>query len=185
MVRIHIPRTRGPGHGRTLSWPLGPAIGSLLAPLALTAYLLCAARIGTDLGLLQLSAPEGVWSHWQVWMAVAVSSHLFARRLLETGGTPPRRAGPLREARAKEEWNQKDRVNDRVKEMVKEALAPYERVVGPKVIPQTEVRREDRIEDEVTQEVTPLTEHRPVFRFAKRSPIAEEAEALRRRLRRY
>lgn len=168
-VRIHIPGGWTAGLGQARGLPLGPAIGSLLAPLALIAYLLCAARLGTDLGLLQLSAPEGVWSHWQVWMALAVSSHLVARWLLDRGEGSYRRTNSDWEVRARNQQFEVE-VKDRVQGMVQQALDPYSRGGD-----------EGNVNEAgILSEKVPREERKPAFRLA---PIAAESEALRRRVR--
>ena len=171
-VKIQVPRAWLPGLERARGLPLGPALGSLLAPLALLEYLLCAARLGTDLGLIQLSAPDGVWSHWQVWMALAVSSHLLARRLLEAGTAPHRRSNQDGEGRG---GKQTYPVNNRVQEMVRQTLDPYERDLE-----ELAGDEENVTQNEAWSATAPREESRTAFRL---SPIAAEAEALRQRVR--
>lgn len=65
-IRLHrgrpIQRTRGKNRHVAL------ALGSLMYPLALMAYVLGFWRFASDMGLAGESGITGVFSHWQIWL---------------------------------------------------------------------------------------------------------------------
>ena len=55
------------------------ALGALLTPAALTALSLAFWRIGADLRLAgQFAIRDGLFSHWQVWMVIALAVEMIA-----------------------------------------------------------------------------------------------------------
>lgn len=72
VVRIRFGRgpavRRGRGKNRRLAW----AAGALFNPAAVMAFALAVWRVSYDLGWAREFAFEGLWSHWQVWLGVAV-----------------------------------------------------------------------------------------------------------------
>ena len=54
------------------------ALGSLLTPLALMAYVLGLWRLASDMGMAGTFAITGLFSHWQIWMAVGALLQLGA-----------------------------------------------------------------------------------------------------------
>ena len=63
---------------------------TLLQPAAVMAYVLAFWRLGSDLNITgQFAISKGIFSHWQVWLALAVATHLAAiilnRRLRRNG----------------------------------------------------------------------------------------------------
>ncbi|MBI1897805.1 MAG: hypothetical protein HYZ57_09145 [Acidobacteria bacterium] len=63
-----------------------PVIGYLLTPVALGAYALALWRLGADLkwvGAFFLST--GLFSHWQVWLAIGIATHIIAAYLKGRG----------------------------------------------------------------------------------------------------
>jgi hypothetical protein len=78
LVRIRLetgqPIQRKRGKNRSLA--LGFA--ALLVPVALMAYALGFWRLASDLGLAGEFSITGMFSHWQVWIAMAVLLHLAA-----------------------------------------------------------------------------------------------------------
>ena len=54
------------------------AFGSLLTPLALMAYVLGLWRLASDMGMAGAFVITGVFSHWQIWMAIGALLQLFA-----------------------------------------------------------------------------------------------------------
>jgi len=60
----------------------GP-LSSLVRCLSLTAAVLGMWRVGCDLGWTQdFFVASGVWSHWQVWMALAAALNVVAGLIL-------------------------------------------------------------------------------------------------------
>jgi hypothetical protein len=90
--RFHQGRrvTRRRGKNRRLA----AAVGALLIPIALMAWVLSLWRIGSDLGVAGEFAITGLFSHWQVWIAVALGLS-FAASMLNRYG----RGGELEESR--------------------------------------------------------------------------------------
>ena len=78
VVRIRLetgqPIQRKRGKNRSLA--LGFA--ALLIPVSLMAYALGFWRLASDLGLAGEFSITGMFSHWQVWIALAVLLHLAA-----------------------------------------------------------------------------------------------------------
>ena len=77
---------RRPGKNRQLAL----AFGALLSPVSLMAYVLGGWRLAYDLGLAGQFGITGVFSHWQVWIGLAVVLHVAAAHLNRYG-----RGGPL------------------------------------------------------------------------------------------
>jgi hypothetical protein len=61
------------------------AIGTLLTPAALMAYVLGIWRLASDLGMAGEFAISGLFSHWQVWIALAVGLHITSASLNRYG----------------------------------------------------------------------------------------------------
>jgi hypothetical protein len=101
---------KAPGKNRHVAL----ASSALLIPVSLMAYVLGFWRLASDAGLARQFAIRGLFSHWQVWIVVAVSLqiassvlsryarggefHLPAALTFHFGGTPadhdPRRTLP-------------------------------------------------------------------------------------------
>lgn len=65
----HGPRIRGP---RNTNRALALAMSALLAPAALMALVLAFWRVAADLGWSgEFAIADGIFSHWQVWIAMA------------------------------------------------------------------------------------------------------------------
>lgn len=65
---------------------LAPAVSNLLAPVAFTAYALGAWRLAADLDWAgQFFISNGLFSRWQVWVAMAAGTQLAARELKRFG----------------------------------------------------------------------------------------------------
>ena len=59
-----------------------PVFGLLMTPVALTAYVMAAWRLGADLNLFaEFFISKGLLSRWQVWLALAVAVQMSARHL--------------------------------------------------------------------------------------------------------
>ena len=82
---------RRPGKNRHLAL----AASALLTPISLMAYALGFWRLASDMGKAGAFGLEGVFSHWQVWIAAAVLLHASAWALGHYG-----RGGDLPAARA-------------------------------------------------------------------------------------
>ncbi len=64
---------------------MASAIGTLLIPVALMAYVLGAWRLASDLGMAGEFAISGLFSHWQVWIALAAGLTLVSASLNRYG----------------------------------------------------------------------------------------------------
>ena len=61
------------------------AIGILLIPAALMAYVLAIWRLASDLGMASEFPIAGLFSHWQVWIAAAAALHIASASLNRYG----------------------------------------------------------------------------------------------------
>jgi hypothetical protein len=83
VVRIKLPRgrplLRRSGKNRHIAF----AVGALLTPAALMAWVLGFWRLAADIGVAGEFGITGVWSHWQIWMVSAAFlqgvSHILNR----------------------------------------------------------------------------------------------------------
>ena len=65
---------------------LAPAVSPLLAPFTFTGYALALWRLAADLGWAgEFFVSQGLFSRWQVWLAMAVATQLGARELKRFG----------------------------------------------------------------------------------------------------
>lgn len=82
-IRLHRgrPIQRKPGKNRNAAY----AIGSLLVPVALMAYVLGFWRLGSDMGLAGEFPFSGLFSHWQVWIPLGAMLHFGASALKKYG----------------------------------------------------------------------------------------------------
>jgi hypothetical protein len=59
-----------------------PVVGYFLNPMALVSYVLALWRLGADLNWLgEFFIHQGILSRWQVWLAIAIATHLVANHL--------------------------------------------------------------------------------------------------------
>jgi hypothetical protein len=74
---------------------LALAVGGLLTPAAVLAYVLAAWCLAADLGVAGSFAIRGVFSHWQLWIAGAVllSAAAFSLNRYADAGEFPRLLG--------------------------------------------------------------------------------------------
>jgi hypothetical protein len=73
LVRIRLGRRPKPALRRARNRRIALAIAALLSPAALAALVLAIWRLGADMNLTgSFAIPSGLFSHWQVWMGVAV-----------------------------------------------------------------------------------------------------------------
>jgi hypothetical protein len=84
----HISRRRGKNRR------LAAAVAALLIPIALMAYVMGLWKLASDLGLASDFGIDGLFSHWQVWGAVALALTFAASALNRYG-----RGGELEESR--------------------------------------------------------------------------------------
>jgi hypothetical protein len=85
MVRIKLPQGRPIQRKTGKNRQVASAIGTLLIPAALIAYVLGVWRLASDLGMASEFAISGIFSHWQVWIAVAAALHIAAASLNRYG----------------------------------------------------------------------------------------------------
>jgi len=86
VVRIRFGKGPKLGQRRQKSRRIALAVGALLTPAALVAMLLALWRIAADLNWTAgFAIPSGLFSHWQVWLAVAIILQLCARTLNRYG----------------------------------------------------------------------------------------------------
>ena|SRR6476620_4748629 len=63
-----------------------PFVGYFMNPLALVSYVLAMWRLGADLNWLdEFFIHQGIFSRWQVWLAIAIATHLIANQLNRIG----------------------------------------------------------------------------------------------------
>ena len=62
--------------------PYAPVLALLMTPVALTAYVLAAWRLGADMSWFsEFFIQKGLMSRWQVWLALAAAAQMTAHRL--------------------------------------------------------------------------------------------------------
>ena len=63
-----------------------PVVGYLMTPVALVGYGLAFWRLGADLNWLgEFFVDQGLFSRWQVWLAIAIATQLAANQLNRAG----------------------------------------------------------------------------------------------------
>jgi hypothetical protein len=74
------------GHAKVQSQQeLAPLLAALLPPFSVIALILAFWRLGSDIGWTgQFAISAGLFSHWQVWMALAVGLQTWAVHLSKT-----------------------------------------------------------------------------------------------------
>lgn len=82
-VRLQQGRPIQRKHGKNRHVAL--AFGALLIPAALMAYVLGFWRLASDMGLAGAFGITGLFSHWQIWIALAALLHLSASMLNKYG----------------------------------------------------------------------------------------------------
>jgi hypothetical protein len=73
ILRIRLPRGRPIERRFGKNRHVALALGSLLTPLALMAYVLGLWRLASDMGFAGQFGFTGLFSHWQLWMIVGVA----------------------------------------------------------------------------------------------------------------
>ena len=65
---------------------MAPAVSQLLAPFTFTGYALALWRLAADLDWAgEFFVSHGLFSRWQVWLAIGVATQLAARELKRLG----------------------------------------------------------------------------------------------------
>jgi hypothetical protein len=85
ILRIRLQSGRPIQRKRGKNRHIASAMGALLIPLALMAYVLGFWRLASDMGMAGESGITGVFSHWQVWIPVAVLLQMTAGALNRYG----------------------------------------------------------------------------------------------------
>jgi hypothetical protein len=85
IARIRLRRGRPIQRRRGKNRHVALAFAALLVPASLMAYVLGFWRLLADMGIVGQFAITGVFSHWQIWIAVGVSLHLVAYSLNRYG----------------------------------------------------------------------------------------------------
>jgi hypothetical protein len=86
LIRIRLRRGPAIRRKRGKDRKLALALGSLLTPLAVMATGLAAWRLGADLNWTgQFAIADGLFSHWQVWVAMAAILQSGATLLIRYG----------------------------------------------------------------------------------------------------
>lgn len=93
-VRFRFQEGRRVTRRRGKNRRLAAAAGALLIPIALMAWVLSLWKLGSDLGLAGEFGFTGVFSHWQIWIAIALGLSFAASALNRYG-----RGGELEESR--------------------------------------------------------------------------------------
>ncbi|MEJ7607693.1 MAG: hypothetical protein WKF37_15820 [Bryobacteraceae bacterium] len=66
-----------------------PVAAYLIAPVALVGYVFAAWRLGADLNWLgEFFISSGLFSRWQVWLAIAIATQLVSKELDRIGSSP-------------------------------------------------------------------------------------------------
>jgi hypothetical protein len=67
---------------------VAPVLGYLMTPIALAAYVLGFWRLGADMGWMgEFFISRGLFSHWQVWLALGIAIQSIAAYLVRLGRT--------------------------------------------------------------------------------------------------
>jgi hypothetical protein len=84
-VRIRLRSGRPVQRKQRKNRHLALAFGALLIPASLMAYVLGFWRLASDMGMAGEFTINGLFSHWQVWIALAALLHLTATVLSRYG----------------------------------------------------------------------------------------------------
>ncbi len=88
VVRIRLSSETRVRHKRRKNQHVALAMASLLTPAAVMACVLALWRLAADLNATgQFPIPNGFFSHWQIWIALAVSLQ-FCATVLNRYGKP-------------------------------------------------------------------------------------------------
>ena len=90
VVRIRLKRGPKVRHTRRKNRHVALASAALLTPAAVVAFVLSMWRLGADMGFTSSFAIHtGVFSHWQVWLAISVAVQFLAVVLNRYGKPAP------------------------------------------------------------------------------------------------
>ena len=84
-VRIRFPRGRPLNQKAGKNRQAALAFGALLGPACLMAYVLGLWRLASDLGFAGEFGISGFFSHWQLWIGLAVAMHVASITLSRYG----------------------------------------------------------------------------------------------------
>jgi hypothetical protein len=86
VVRIRFGKSSKVGKKRHTNQRVALAVAALMPPAAFLAGVLGAWRIAADLNWTnRFAIPNGIFSHWQVWLGAAIALQMCARRLNRYG----------------------------------------------------------------------------------------------------
>lgn len=86
IVRIRLARGPRFENRKGKNRQLAQALAALLTPAALMAYVLAFWRLGADMRIAgDFAIADGLFSHWQVWLPIAVATNLCAAALKRYG----------------------------------------------------------------------------------------------------
>ena len=85
MVRIKLQQGRPIQQKDGKNRQAASAVGMLLVPVALMAYVLGVWRLASDLGMAAAFPISGLFSHWQVWIGLAALLHIASSSLNRYG----------------------------------------------------------------------------------------------------
>ena len=94
-VRFRFGAGRRVSRRRGKNRRLASSAAALLVPIALMAYVLGFWRLASDLGLAGEFAIEGVFSHWQLWIAAALGLTFAASALNRYGRSGEAEGSPM------------------------------------------------------------------------------------------
>ena len=78
---IRFPQAKLVDEHRAKGRELAIASASLLTPVCVMAYVMAFWRLAADVGISRENAPQGLFSHWQMWLAIGAGLQLTARSL--------------------------------------------------------------------------------------------------------
>ena len=83
-IKLNLGSKTSEGSGKNRNAAL--AIAALVTPATLLAFVLAFWRVSADLGITSaFPITEGLLSHWQVWLAIAVCAQFFTSTLNRYG----------------------------------------------------------------------------------------------------
>ena len=81
-VRVKISYASTLRKARSFNWQVARGTAALLSPASVMAFVLGCWRLGADLNLTgQFAISQGLFSHWQVWLAVGAAMQLASALL--------------------------------------------------------------------------------------------------------
>src|ERR1051325_1102793 len=85
VVRIRLQRGRPLGRHSRKNRHLALACGALLVPAALMAYVLAVWSLASDMEVTGAFGITGLFSHWQIWIMLAVALQIASHYLSRYG----------------------------------------------------------------------------------------------------